>query len=225
MSIKLAKKITRTILENYFPEKALIYKVCRDMIINNDSYLHTTGWIESYKKRKPVNEEGYPIPWMNFSVIKILDERLKKDLSLFEYGSGYSTLFFADRVRKVISVEYDKDWYNLLRAQVPENVELIFKEKDYNGKYCRVINSINEKFDVIIIDGRDRVNCLKQSIPSLSHRGVLLLDDSLRKRYQDGIEYALGKGFKELSIEGVQPAGIWNNRTTIFYRENNCLKL
>ena len=159
---------------------------------------------------------------MNYPFVNLLKERLNKDLRLFEYGTGYSTLFYASRVQDVISIEYDKTWFDLMGAKVPNNVSLIFREKDIDGEYCRTINEFKQKFDVIIVDGRDRVNCVKQAITRLTPGGVVILDDSSRKKYQQAINYAHEKGFRALSIEGLKPTGKGADRTTIFYRDNNC---
>lgn len=217
--------IIKRILKKLFPVYALQYKAYKKLVKNTDSYLYTTGWMQSLKERRSVDRNGSPIPWMNFPVIRLLDEKLKGDMNLFEYGSGYSTFFYADRVKNVITVEYDKDWYEFIRSGLPENVELIYQEKDIDGDYCRVINTTDKKFDVIIIDGRDRVNCLKQGIQSLTPGGVILLDDSERDRYQEGIKYAKECGFRTLNIEGLKATESDIERTTIFYRDGNCFEI
>jgi hypothetical protein len=52
-----------------------------------------------------------------------------------------------------------------------------------DGDYCRAIGETGDQYDVVIVDSRDRMNCLKQSISALTSRGVILLDDSQRRRY------------------------------------------
>jgi hypothetical protein len=201
----------------------LFLSVFHTVVLCKKSYLHLTGWIESLKRGYPCDQDGTEIPWMNYTVINILKERLNGDLSLFEFGSGYSTLFYAKRVHNVISIEYDKDWFNFIKERIPNNVSLIFRQKDIDGVYCRSVTEFNQEFDVVIVDGRDRVNCVKQSISVLSCRGVILLDDSQREKYQVAIEVALGNGFKALNLEGLKPTGSGIDRTTILYREGNCL--
>ncbi len=162
---------------------------------------------------------------MNYPVINILKERLNKNLSLFEFGSGYSTLFYEKLVRDVTSVEYDRDWFDLIKEKTSENVSLLHREKDIDGIYCRAIGEFDKKFDVVIVDGSDRVNCVKQGIERLSEIGVIILDDSSRERYSEAIDYAKNKGFRVLNIEGLKPSGYRVDRTTILYRDNNCLNI
>ena len=52
--------------------------------------------------------------------------------------------------------------------------------------------------------------------------GLLLLDDSSRKEYNEGIDYARRQGFKSLTFSGLKPTGIGVDETTIFYRTQNC---
>lgn len=181
--------------------------------------------MDSLKESKPIDANGNPIPWMNFTIIKILEDRLTNDLNIFEYGSGYSTNFYAQKVKAVTSVEYDEEWLEVIRPMVPDHVKLIFRTQDVDSEYCRSICSTDEKYDVVIVDGRDRVNCIKQSIASLSPSGVILLDDSQRNSYQEGINFALTNGFKALNFEGLKATGSGIDRTTIFYREGNCLNI
>jgi hypothetical protein len=212
-------------IQSRFPVAALRYRAYKMLIRNPNSYLHLSGWMRSLEAKKPMDCRGNPIPWMNFPVVSILQERLTKDLNLFEFGSGYSTLFYAKKVRAVISVEYDEKWLNIIKPQVPENVNIIFKREDVDGDYCRAIGETGEQYDVVIVDGRDRVNCLKQSMSALSSKGVILLDDSQRDRYQEGIVFVKSKGFKALNLEGLKATGTEVDRTTIFYRQGNCFDI
>src|SRR5262249_25669747 len=50
-------------------------------------------------------------PWIPFAAIRFLERTLTKDMRVFEYGSGGSTLFFGERVREVVSIEHDPRWF------------------------------------------------------------------------------------------------------------------
>ena len=217
------KTYFKLIIKKLFPGIALRYKAYMNLIQDQGSYLYSTGWMQSLKEQRPVDNTGNPIPWMNFPIVKLLENRLSHDLDLFEFGSGHSTFFYASKVRSVTSVEYDEKWFDLIKQQAPENVSLIFKEKDVDGNYCRTISSTGKQYDVIIVDGRDRVNCIKQSVAAVSSRGVIILDDSQRNDYEEGIAFAKRSGFKALGIEGLKATNMEIDRTTIFYREGNCL--
>ena len=87
--------IVKRILKKAFPKHVLYYKAYVELIKNETSYLHLTGWMRSLDENKPVDKDGNYIPWMNYPVIKFLRDRLKSDFHLFEFGSGYSTSFYA----------------------------------------------------------------------------------------------------------------------------------
>ena len=179
--------------------------------------------MESKKRNYPCRANGDELPWMNYSIISFFEERITKEHSLFEYGSGYSTAFYSKLAKNVTSIEHDQEWYNLTIKKIPENSSLIFTAEDTDGDYCRSIIKLDKTFDIIIVDGKDRVNCIKQCVNSLSNRGVLLLDDSNRSEYREGIDLLIKKGFKFLIFQGLKPAG--NGSTdfsTLFYKSDNC---
>lgn len=214
------KRIIRT-----FSPTLFAYLKGLTLLFDRDSYLVQTGFINTHKVGFPCSLDGKPLPWMNYSVITFLNGHLDKNIQLFEFGSGYSTLFFSERVANVISVEYDRDWFTKIQSLAPQNVRIFFCEKDYDGNYCRTVKEMNKLFDMVIVDGRDRVSCIKQAYPCLSGKGVIILDDSHRPRYKSGIEFLLSNGFKSIGFEGLEPCGFSISSTTIFYKENNCLGL
>ena len=123
------------------------------LFFKRGSYLVHSGFLKSCAVGHPCRQDGSPLPWMNYAVIHFLEERLKGSLSLFEYGSGYSTLFFAGRVDTVVSVESDRDWFEALQSMCPENVTLIHQPFEPDGDYCRLVNSESSPFLVETFHG------------------------------------------------------------------------
>ena len=76
------------------------------------SGLRDDGWFESFNTKRSIDKEGNPIPWCTYPFIKFIEPKLNKDFSVFEYGSGNSTIWYAQRVKEIISVENDEDWFN-----------------------------------------------------------------------------------------------------------------
>jgi len=198
---------------------------CYSLVANGESYLHASGWIESKRRGYPCRPDGSELPWMNYAVVAFLERRLNKTLSVFEYGSGYSTLFYARRVRNVISVEYDQAWIASIGPRLPPNASVLFVPDDVDGDYCRAIARSGDSFDVVVVDGKDRENCVKQSMQALSSRGVIVLDDSQRAGYAPAISYAQDNGYLTVDFEGLKPTESSWFRSTILYRRENCLGL
>lgn len=77
-----------------------------------------------------------PAPWTTPASIMIFDELLNENMTAFEYGSGSSTLFFAKRVGKLISVDHHPGWYTkisgLLRKLEIRNVDYYLIEQNDN---------------------------------------------------------------------------------------------
>jgi hypothetical protein len=221
---KYVRKIIR-FLKKKFPVQALHYHIHCLLVKDPASYLVTTGWIRSMEEKRPIDPDGNPIPWMNYAVVSFLKKRLKKNMTVFEYGSGASTHFFAAWVQDITSVEYDKKWFDQLQQNQPENVALLFQQNDTDGLYCRTIQLTDKKYDLVVVDGRDRVNCIKQCMAALTPQGVILLDDSQRDKYLPGIEYAKSQGFSILEFEGMKPGGHRLEQTMLLYKPGNCLEI
>lgn len=210
----------------------LLYKVFASpkrlktlLSFNDKGYLDEIGWFNAYDNKSPVDGEGNPIPWVTYSFIDFIKDRIKKSQSVFEFGSGNSTFFYAKYAGLVVSVEHDKGWYDMIVSKKPENAEMIFCELVRDGDYCRMPIKLEEKFDILIVDGRDRVNCCKQAVKAVSDNGVIVLDDSEREFYQEGITFLKKAGYKELLFSGISPGLFYRKSTSVFYRPDNCLDI
>jgi tRNA A58 N-methylase Trm61 len=144
---------------------------------------------------------------------------------VFEYGSGSSTLWWAKRVFRVVSFEHDHAWYNKLLKLIPENVEYVYCEMTPNGDYSRGVKKYSNMFDIIVIDGRDRVNCAKNSLGALKEDGVIIWDNSERSKYAEGYAFLKDNGFKRIEFTGIGPVNSFAWSTTVFYRNKNCLAI
>lgn len=186
-------------------------------------YLSEIGWFKSFEAKSPVGPNLEPIPWVTYSFIDFIANRIQKEHTIFEFGSGNSTIYYAIRARKVVSVEHDKGWFEKISSSTPSNSEMIYCELQKGGDYCKMPESMKLKFDIIIVDGRDRVNCCFHSIAALTEGGVVVLDDSEREHYAAAISFFKDRGFKELSFSGISPGLFYRKSTSVFYKDKNCL--
>ena len=191
--------------------------------ISFEGYLKEIGWVNSFQKNEPIDNSNVPLPWLTYPFIDFIDERLNNTMDIFEYGSGNSTCYYAKKVNSVTSVEHGKKWYEKVKNNLPKNVSLYYKELVHGGEYSMFSSSLEQKFDIIIVDGRDRVNSIINSIDSLAEGGVIILDDSERKSYRKGIDFLLEADFKKIDFWGISPGIFYKKNTTIFYKTNNCL--
>lgn len=216
------KIVIRNIVKELFPGIYLKFHLYNRLISQENSFLHQSGWVKSFKRGEPVDFSGGIIPWMNYAITSFLEKTLNKRLSVFEYGSGFSTKFFSERVNKVVSIEYDIEWYEKTKGLLVEpNVQLIFEE--IGPKYVNSISRSGDEFDIIIIDGRERIKCLEFSLSVIKSDGVVIFDDSNVAKYLEAFAFMKDKGFKEISFVGFKPHSFKIAKTTIFYRDMNCL--
>jgi hypothetical protein len=121
-------------------------------------------------------------------------------VNILEWGAGFSTLQFPKLLNypfRWLSVEHDEQWHKqLIRINQHRDV-VIMLQKPHNfpytdehgdGSYEDFRDYIEmpdngTKYDLIIIDGRARNECILKAINILNTGGVILLHDANRKRY------------------------------------------
>lgn len=124
---------------------------------------------------------------------------------------------------KVVCCEHDSEWYAEMKQKVGPNVQLELRRLD--DGYATFIEQFPRRFHIVVVDGRDRVDCIRHSLDALASDGVLLLDNSERPQYAPGIEYLIHHGLRRLDFEGPGPIVADRWTTTIFYKRENCLNI
>ncbi len=176
------------------------------------------GWKRSFLEGFSQDENGDALPWMTYPVIEFLQKTLQPHHEIFEFGCGASTLFFAKKVKKVTSLETNKNWLELIKQKLPsKNVEIILmKDGLTNDLYQNFAKDSGQKFDFIIIDSLKRFECAKNSITALKPGGVIILDDSERKNYQKIFDFLAAQNFVAEDFIGIEPGRLRIKKTTIF---------
>lgn len=151
-------------------------------------------------------------PMMSEEDIDIIDRVFeeKKPKVCLEWGSGGSTIYFPRKhscIEKWVSIEHDGKFYQYINRSVESKVELkLVKLEDY------LRSAMDRKYDLILIDGLMRNECLMFSGSLLNEEGVVLLHDSGREEYQKQIKKWEGKSEKlsdgEIRVSGFAQNGI-----------------
>jgi hypothetical protein len=201
-------------------------------------------WVKSvfdnwFVNKSTLNEHTL---WVPYEVHEWLRRYLKPYMRVFEYGSGGSTIFFAERVKEVIAVEHDYDWKRAVEAELLKlelkNVtilmykgELDFMQKpDYaelgeyrstvypNYNFKRYVKSIltypDNYFDLVSIDGVARPSCVLNAMSKVKPNGYIMIADSDRSHYRKG--FVLLENWKKHELSGPKPTSIYPGQTTIW---------
>ncbi len=184
------------------------------------SFLRETGWLSSLALSIPTLN-GEVVPWFNYSVVQLLQDRVQQHWDIFEFGAGYSTLWWSQHVNSVQAVEHDAGWAKLISDLCPPG-KVGFEVRPADQTFARSIADIGGEYDVIVVDGYDRPACIRLSGGQLKEDGVMIVDNSNRSEYREAISEMKNAGFRELQISGPTPMTYKIETTSILYRDLNC---
>lgn len=168
--------------------KGIKYSAQVSMILLRDH-----GYFRSVSEGVYRDESNEYIPWFTYAAIEALKNWDLSDKRVFEYGSGYSTLFWASRAKEVVSVEHNHEWYDKISRLAPANAKIILAPIDEQKnayhpsaetriEFERYANAIDGVFEIIVIDGyarsRVRYECAKAALSHLDKTGLVILDNS-----------------------------------------------
>lgn len=131
------------------------------------------------------------LPWLTDGAVNFLDcyifhlkQTIGKNPMVFEFGGGGSTLYFLSRGCFVTTVDHEREWVVKIQAIATAlGHEDRLTLRGENRPYDCAINKSTEDFDIILIDGRDRVKCLETVIGQFPMRfssSILVLDNTER---------------------------------------------
>jgi hypothetical protein len=177
-------------------------------------------------------------PWTTPASILFFSKVLTKEMTGLEYGSGRSTVFFAKKLKNLVSIEHHTDWYEKVKLLLAEkelnNVEYLLipeqqqaavnkdldletelkkldgtePRQEFYDYYERVNNYADDYFDFVLIDGRARVKCGLNAMNKLKNGGIFVLDNSERPRYRP-LHSALATWPKVETTTGLTNTTIW----------------
>lgn len=121
------------------------------------------------------------IPWLTESAIVFLDSFLDDTKCVLEFGAGGSTIWMVPRCKELVTVEHDAEWLDRVSPHiVAGNWTSMLCPKPY-ATVCDGFD--DNSFDLVLVDGRDRVLCTEASIRLIKPGGILMLDNSERGGY------------------------------------------
>ena len=177
------------------------------------------------------------VPWWTYSAIDLVETWLRshrRPIRVFEFGSGASTLWLARRVDEVHTVEHHAGFAARIRPEFAARPNITLHQVEAaasarpvvpSGKpghggldfaeYVATIGLIGGQFDLIVIDGRAREACLRAAIPHLAADGLIVFDNSGRRRYRRAIAES---GLIERRLAGLTPTLPYPEQTSLLER-------
>lgn len=160
------------------------------------------------------------IPWYTYPAIEYIKQFDFSDKTVFEFGSGNSTLFWANRCLRAISIEDNSEWFDKMKPVLSKNVDYrFFREK---SEYVKSISECPGEFDIIIIDGNHRYECAIEALKKLKDDGIIILDNS--DWHQKTAELLRDADLIEVDMSGFGPINGYTWTTSFFLSRQVKLK-
>ena len=184
-------------------------------------FARTTGHFRSSLVSKALDATGAPIPWYTYPAIELLRNKSFLGRRVLEFGAGQSTLWWSQRAQHVTSFENNAEWYEYVLPQLPQNTRLHLVDDHMSGFEHLV--PPNERFDVIVIDGLDRLTAAVKSQHLLAPGGVFLLDNAEGYWGPEGtypiMDLFRESGYARVDFYGFSPGNSLQHCTSFFFRD------
>ena len=139
-------------------------------------------------------------PRLGKETIGFMEEVLNKKSVVLEFGSGRSTIWFAKIVKEIITHENSLAWFYFVTESANQeglqNIRLIFDSKYWS------LGDWGKAFDLILIDGKKRLQCAMRSIPFLKSGGYVVLDNAEFRKNQPAVEFLNSLGWESKQLGG-----------------------
>ena len=142
-----------------------------------DKLRNDYGFLESSRSDVPVNNKNQIMPMYTYPCYEWLDSIDWTGSKVFEFGTGYSTVWWQNKKVDYYGVEDDGEWYQRI-IKLINGKQLKVKYEIDLKKYMKTIYDYDFKFDVIVIDGQVRFDCIKPALEKIKDNGMIIFDNS-----------------------------------------------
>ena len=141
-----------------------------------DKLRNEFGFLESSRSSIPLDGYGNVMPLYSYPCYEYIRSMDWKNANILEFGCGYSSIWWDNVDANVYGVDSNDEWINKIQSSVSGhlNIELANDGEEYTTSIYRH----NLKYDVIVIDGMYRYDCVEPSLDCLANDGMVILDNS-----------------------------------------------
>lgn len=172
------------------------------------------GWghSKSRESRVPLDANGEPLPWFTYPAIEYLRQLDLANARVLEWGAGGSTLFWGTHCSEILTIERTKTWFDEINPKVAGNTRIILApdKQDY------VRAGGDGIFDIIVIDGEHRQECVETALARLATGGIIILDNS--DWYTKAAQKLRDSGLAQFDFSGFGPVNDYTWSTSIYIR-------
>lgn len=226
-------RLSPTLLRRILPRS--LYTWIRSVfmtVFTPTAYAAQHGYYRSVLRREVVGGAGDPAPWLTFPLVSFLETKSFSGRSVLEFGSGQSSLWWSERAERVLALETDPEWTQRVRAAAPPNLTVADVELEHADEHS-FIDEVErlvgrERFDVVVVDGGDRVKALLAAPRFVTQDGVVITDDLDLFRTDPDWVRALDAlreaGFGSVDFYGLAVGAPFTRRqrcSTIFFRDGS----
>jgi len=134
---------------------------------------------------------GLVYPWFSKPFLDLLSTWELKDKRVFEYGGGHSTDWWEHYAKEVCTVECDALWI-LYMTDIARKGRLIHRpvidgEVELKSRYVNAIYEFDGEFDIIVIDGSYRDECIAAALTKIKDGGNIICDNWDQESVWDSI--------------------------------------
>jgi hypothetical protein len=178
--------------------------------IETHQVLAAHGHLRSARTATCVDASGNPVPWYTYPAFEYLKQLDWRNKTVFEYGSGNSTLWWAGLSRSVVSVESSPEWHSKVAPRLPAHCRLTLADSE-----SAYVQAISEPVDVIVVDGDWRPQCARYARQFLKPGGLMILDNA--DWYPKTASFLRESDLIEVDFTGCGPINGYAWTTSLFF--------
>lgn len=111
------------------------------------------------------------------------------DPKILEWGPGYSTQIMLQEKKRceIWTYENDEHWFKVYKERYGALSNVHMYHLPLGGEYENHPKKLGIVFDIVMVDGRNRVDCMHTAYEVMAVDGIMILHDASRKEYLPGM--------------------------------------
>jgi SAM-dependent methyltransferase len=171
-------------------------------------------------RARAVDARGGPLPMFTYPAIDFLRtiEPALRDAEVLEFGCGQSTKWFAPRVKRLVGIEKNAQFRDVLKADFADQPHIDIRPNDLPFQ-------VEGQFDIIVLDGEPPIESGRFATRALKADGLIIFDNSDVQSLSEIPKLLHNEGFGGIDLIGHSPTGVFKQATSLFIRDPKWLRM